>query len=70
MAASRRPKRAGGPPEIRVRFEPHRLAQECLERAYAQVVPPIRHRPAPAAGGVVATMRGAGRAARAVGGQR
>ena len=44
MARRLRPKQVTGMPEIRVVFEPHRLAQDCLERAYARVVPVPRRR--------------------------
>ena len=44
MARRLRPKQVTVMPKIRVVFEPHRLAQNCLERAYARVVPVSRRR--------------------------
>ena len=50
MAKRRRPTQAAVVLEVRVMFEPHRLAQDCLERAYARVVPTPRRRTTPRPG--------------------
>jgi hypothetical protein len=50
MEQRHRRKQASRAPEVRVRYEPHRLADACIEQAYAWVAPVIRGVTRPAVG--------------------